>query len=202
MASLSSSCTGSHRVLYWAFKNNPLFKRLFRDKAKLLEFFYAIELLTRSRLFRAICVVKAGRVLSVAILHDNSNTASGISREALTSLLRSISLSLLLEVMGWLGESVRYRGLLKRFENSCHLVFLASLIPGKGYGSSSLRGVEVICKKMGKDWILLDVDVENRALRFYSRRGYRPVGVALFSGRNYVVLAKPLQCYGARGTGM
>lgn len=195
MVHVSQGCAGIHKILYIAFRDDPLFQKLFNDKAKLLEFFKAIETLSVSRTLRSICVLEEGHPVSVAVLELANVSRLSVNGETLRHFIHSISPSLLYEVAGWSGESVKYWKSLRSIQDSCHLLFLASMVRGRGYGSLALKVAEGICRKLGKSWIVLDVDKENRALKLYYKRGFQPLGEACFSGRTYIIMGKPLQAH-------
>lgn len=72
------------------------------------------------------------------------------------------------------------------------MLFIASLLPGRGYGSKLLEIVEGECRRLGRRAVVLEVDLENRALMFYARRGYAPLAVTKFAGRDFLLMVKPL----------
>ncbi|MEZ0346359.1 MAG: GNAT family N-acetyltransferase [Infirmifilum sp.] len=179
-------------ALYVAFRNDPLFQRIFPEQWKILEFFRGIELLVQSKALKAICIRENLLTISVGVLGlGGRGSALGVLA-ALKHIIRSASLTMILEVFRWLGGSVNYWRALKRVHGYCHLLFLASMIQGRGYGSLILRAVESTCRRLGGGWLILDVDFENPALLFYWKRGFKPLGESWFSGRRYIIMCKNL----------
>ncbi len=195
MPELSHRCPQAPRTLYWAFRGDPLFTRVFREKGRVLSFFEAIGDFLREGALLSVCVREKGVTVAVAVL-SFALSWTRVPRRALWLLARSLGPRGLLEVASWLGQSLRYWAATRRLENYCHLLFLASAVGRRGYGSLALSAAEKACRRIGGAGILLDVDAENPALLLYYRRGYRPLGEAFFSGRRYVVMAKPFKAGG------
>jgi len=188
----SPACAEAPRVLYWAFRGDPLFQRVFKDSGCLLRFFEALAAAAGAIGAAVICVSKDGKTLSVAVLHLGGERLLPTFPK-LARILACLGLAGLREVASWAGQAARYSSAVRRAGRGCHLLFLGSLVRGRGYGSRALWLAERACAKAGREAIVLDVDAENPALLFYYKRGYRPLGEATFSGRRYVVMAKRLE---------
>lgn len=192
MPELAAECTLASRVLYWAFRQDPLFSRVLRGAGGPLLFFEAVEELASSGVLACVSVAEGGVKVAAAVVHTGRQRALP-PLSAAEAVVRSLGAGGLLEVSGWLSGSARYWAALRKLKGYCHLLLLGSALPGRGYGSLALRAAEALCRLSGAEWVVLDVDASNPAVLFYHRRGYRPLAEAVFSGRRYLVMAKRLR---------
>jgi len=133
--------------------------------------------LARLGALKLVCVEDSGAAASAALLAAGRAQLSGkpgVSAAArlLAFLAACLKLRGLLLLTGSAAWFPRYRRILRQVEKPCHLLFIASLLPGRGYGSRVLKTVEEECRRLGRQAVILEVDLENRALMFYARRGY------------------------------
>lgn len=184
-------------TLFRGFKEDPLMRKLFRDLTCLYSFFELLVSLARLGVLRVTCVEERGVVASAALLsarHVRLRITLRIiaAVKLLAILARCLDLRGVLRFIRSLAWLPRYMHYLLQIEKPCHLFFIASLLPGRGYGSKLLKDVEEECRRLGGRSVMLEVDLENRALTFYARRGYRPLALTRFADRDFLLMEKPL----------
>ena len=183
------TCRLAH-VLYAGFREDPSFRRLLGEPGCVYAFFEVVEELARQGVLTALCL-RAGEVTaSVAVLSLGARPSRVKLPRGLARLLACLGARGLLNLVAWLAWAPRYARAYSKLERACHLLFIASLAPGRGYGSELLKRVEKACRSAGARAVALEVDVENPALLFYAKRGYTPLTATVFAGRHYLLMAK------------
>jgi len=192
------SCCRAALTLFKGFRSDPLANSLLRSPSCLYIFFELLVSLARLGALKLVCVEDSGAAASAALLAAGRAQLSGkpgVSAAArlLAFLAACLKLRGLLLLTGSAAWFPRYRRILRQVEKPCHLLFIASLLPGRGYGSRVLKTVEEECRRLGRQAVILEVDLENRALMFYARRGYAPLAVTRFAGRDFLLMVKEFQ---------
>lgn len=189
-------CRGAALVLFHGFREDPLSRSIFRSLACLYSFFELLTRLAQLGLLKVLCYKEGQVTASAAILALRKMEASPAEAVRafgkLLTILSCISLSGALRLAQSLAWLPLYAHAYQRVSSPCHLLFIASLKPGRGHGSKLLREVERECARLGGRSVVLEVDLENRALIFYSKRGYRPVAVTRFAGRDFLLMVKTI----------
>jgi len=180
-------------VLYSGFKQDPTFRKLLGEPSCVYTLFEVVEDLTRRGILSALCLRVGRAVASAAVLSLGARPRRVVLPRGLARLLACLGLRGLLTLAAWLAWAPRYAKTYSRLGKACHLLFIASLARGRGYGSRLLRQVEELCKSAGARAVALEVDVENPALLFYAKRGYTSLVVTVFAGRSYLLMAKLIQ---------
>jgi len=183
------ACKLAH-VLYAGFKEDPSFRRLLGGPSCIYTFFEVIEELARQGVLAALCLKVGGATASVAVLSISARPSRVVLPRGLARLLACLRLRGLLTLAAWLAWAPRYARAYSRLGEACHLLFIASLAPGRGYGSKLLRRVEELCRSAGARTVALEVDIGKPALLFYAKRGYTPLALTVFAGRYYLLMAK------------
>lgn len=176
----------SHR-----FRSEPALRRVLRGEAAIPLFFSILVSSSEGGYPRMACVCRGSRVVAAALY--TPPRGAGIPQLArLARLLALLSPRALVAAAAWAARSRGYMRALSSLRPGCHLLFIASAVEGRGYGSAALRMVEEACRAEGGAWVTLEVHRGNPALLFYAKRGYRPVAATEYAGEPYVLMAKRL----------
>ncbi len=183
------------KVLYWGFRRDPTLRAAFRGSSGIYSFFKTLLECGEFGAFSVLCLRDRERAVAVAVVSKGGVSRLGIRLLPVALRLAAIaSLKGVAKILAFLPYLRRYISALREFDCTCHLHFIASIAPGRGYGSRLLRLVEEWCCKHACNHVTLEVDAENRALIFYVKRGFRPLQTVPFLGRLYVLMVKPLNC--------
>uniref|UniRef100_A0A7C4FE84 GNAT family N-acetyltransferase n=1 Tax=Thermofilum pendens TaxID=2269 RepID=A0A7C4FE84_THEPE len=178
------------RVLYAGFKEDPSLRKLLGEPGCIYTFFGVIEELARQGVLTALCLKVGGATASAAVLSVGARPRRVVLPRGLTRLLACLRLRGLLTLAAWLAWAPGYARTYSKLGETCHLLFIASLAPGRGYGSKLLREIEKLCRSAGARTVTLEVDTGNPALLFYAKRGFTPLMATVFAGRYYLLMAK------------
>lgn len=179
----------------YRFLSEPALRKTLRGRAAIHAFF-SILVSSAARGFpRVACVCRGSAVMAVA-LYTTPGKPSVAQIACLARILPLLSPRFLLSAAAWVARSRAYTRALAAFNPGCHLLFIASAVDGKGYGSAALELVEKSCTEEGGLWVTLEVHKENPALLFYAKRGYRPAAATVYAGSMYVLMSKKLRAKG------
>ena len=179
----------------YRFRCEPALRESLRGRAA-ISVFFSILVGSAGRDFpRVVCVCRGSRAVAVA-LYTPPGKPSIAQIARLARVLALLSPRFLLAAAAWVARASAYARMLSTFSPSCHLLFIASAVDGKGYGSAALKLVEKSCAEEGGLWVTLEVHRENPALLFYTKRGYRPAAVTVYAGSMYVLMCKRLRVAG------
>lgn len=188
-------------ILYWGFRRDPTLRAMFRGSSGIYSFFKTLLECSVSGAFSVLCLRDRGRVVAVAVVSKGGVSCLWIRLLPVAfKLAIAVSLRGVAKALAFSPYLRRYTSALRGICCTCHLHFIASIAPGRGYGSRLLKLVEEWCCKHACNCVTLEVDAENRALIFYVKRGFRPLQSVPFLGRLYVVMVKPLNCRGLAAT--
>lgn len=189
---MGSSCRGAEAILSYRFRREPALRKTLRSEAAVYAFFAILASSARRGFPRIVCVHRGSKVVAVA-LYVPPGRPSIAQLARLAGILALLSPRSLLAATAWAARSGAYVRTLSVFKPRCHLLFIASAVSGRGYGSAALELVETLCAGEGGFWVTLEVLRENPALLFYAKRGYRPVAATVYAGSLYVAMCKRLR---------
>lgn len=191
-ARVSTRCLGAEKVLYLRFRGEPLLSRTLKSRWHVYELFRTLVEFASYGYPRLICVKRGGRVAAAAAYTVPERPRVVLSLKLLKLALLASRWGALVGFLRSIPSFLAYARVLQGLKPSGHLLFIASAIEGKGYGSLLLRILERACARSGCDWLVLEVYAENPAARFYFKRGYRPRLLIEWLGARYLLMAKPL----------
>jgi len=178
--------------LSYRFMSEPALRETLSGREAIPAFFSILVGSAASGFPRVVCVCRGSTAVAVA-LYTPPRKPSVAQIARLARILPLLSPRFLLSAAAWVARSGAYARALSAFKPGCHLLFIASAVDGKGYGSEALKMVEKSCADEGGLWVTLEVDRGNPALLFYAKRGYKPVAAALYAGSTYVLMSKKLR---------
>lgn len=189
---VTARCCGAHRVFYARFKGERALSKVVRGEQALLELFRSLtELASCCGGLRSLCV-KLGNRVAAAAIYSVPERLPLRQAPVYLGLLRLFRWSAAAAALRHAGSLLAYARSMRRLERAGHLLFIASAAEGRGYGSLLLKLVERLCARAGCEWLALEVDVCNPAVRFYVKRGYRPHLSIECAGARYLLMVKPL----------
>lgn len=185
-------------ILYWGFRADPTLKMVFKRSSGIYSFFKILLECAEPSAFSVLRLEDHGCTVAAAIVSKGGINCLGIHFLSMALKLAAIiSLRGVVQTLAFLPYFRRYVSAFQRFDCTCHLHFIASIAPGRGYGSKLLKLVEEWCCKHACGYVTLEVDAGNKALMFYVKRGFKPLQSVPFLGRLYVLMVKPLNCRGS-----